>query len=68
MFKRIEYKYLVGVVFVFGLFMDLLDMTITNVALPRPPRECRISASTPPPVAPHQSDRRKSTGSSWPSA
>jgi EmrB/QacA subfamily drug resistance transporter len=32
--KRIEYKYLVGVVFVFGLFMDLLDMTITNVALP----------------------------------
>jgi EmrB/QacA subfamily drug resistance transporter len=34
MLKRIEYKYLVGVVFVFGLFMDLLDMTITNVALP----------------------------------
>lgn len=32
--KRIEYKYIVGVVFVFGLFMDLLDMTITNVALP----------------------------------
>ncbi len=34
MLKRVEYKYLVGVVFVFGLFMDLLDMTITNVALP----------------------------------
>lgn len=32
--SRIPYKYLVGVVFVFGLFMDLLDMTIVNVALP----------------------------------
>src|SRR4051812_26164838 len=32
--KRIEYKYIVGIVFVFGLFMDLLDITITNVALP----------------------------------
>lgn len=31
---RFEYKWIVGVVFVFGLFMDLLDMTITNVALP----------------------------------
>ena len=34
MLRRVEYKYLVGIVFVFGLFMDLLDMTITNVALP----------------------------------
>ena len=32
--KSIPYKYIVGIVFVFGLFMDLLDMTITNVALP----------------------------------
>src|SRR5438067_5859092 len=32
--KRIEYQYIVAVRFVFGLFMDLLDMTITNVALP----------------------------------
>jgi EmrB/QacA subfamily drug resistance transporter len=32
--KRIEYKWIVGIVFVFGLFMDLLDMTIVNVAIP----------------------------------
>jgi EmrB/QacA subfamily drug resistance transporter len=34
MLGRIEYKWIVGVVFVFGLFMELLDMTIVNVALP----------------------------------
>ncbi len=32
--RRIEYKWIVGIVFVFGLFMDLLDMTIVNVAVP----------------------------------
>lgn len=31
---RLEYKWIVGIVFVFGLFMELLDMTIVNVALP----------------------------------
>ena len=31
---RLEYKWIVAIVFVFGLFMELLDMTITNVALP----------------------------------
>ncbi|HVB63987.1 MAG TPA: MDR family MFS transporter [Nitrolancea sp.] len=31
---RVEYKWIVAMVFVFGLFMELLDMTITNVALP----------------------------------
>ncbi len=31
---RLDYKWIVAIVFVFGLFMDLLDMTITNVALP----------------------------------
>src|SRR6266568_9539853 len=34
MISRIEYKWIVGIVFVFGLFMDLLDMTIVNVAIP----------------------------------
>lgn len=29
-----EYKWIVGIVFVLGLFMNLLDMTIVNVALP----------------------------------
>jgi EmrB/QacA subfamily drug resistance transporter len=33
-FSRLEYKWIVGIVFVFGLFMDLLDMTIVNVAIP----------------------------------
>jgi EmrB/QacA subfamily drug resistance transporter len=32
---RLEYRWIVGVVFVFGLFMELLDMTIVNVALPQ---------------------------------
>ncbi len=44
--KRIEYKYIVGIVFVFGLFMDLLDMTITNVALPTLARDFHSSTTT----------------------
>jgi EmrB/QacA subfamily drug resistance transporter len=43
---RIEYRYIVGVVFVFGLFMDLLDMTIVNVALPTLATEFNASATT----------------------
>jgi EmrB/QacA subfamily drug resistance transporter len=31
---RIDYKHLVAAAFVFGLFMDILDTTIVNVALP----------------------------------
>jgi EmrB/QacA subfamily drug resistance transporter len=34
MFGRLEYKWLVAICFTTGLFMDLLDMTIVNVALP----------------------------------
>jgi EmrB/QacA subfamily drug resistance transporter len=33
-FRRIEYKWLVAVAFVAGMFMDILDTTIVNVALP----------------------------------
>ncbi len=29
-----QYKYIVAVVFVVAIFMDLLDLTIVNVALP----------------------------------
>ncbi len=32
--RGIEYKWIVAAIFVFGLFMDLLDTTIVNVALP----------------------------------
>src|SRR5581483_8816644 len=31
---RLEYKWLVAIVFMFGLFMDILDSTAVNVAIP----------------------------------
>ncbi|HEU4759572.1 MAG TPA: MDR family MFS transporter [Dehalococcoidia bacterium] len=46
MLKRLDYKWIVGIVFVFGLFMDLLDMTITNVALPTLARDFHAGATT----------------------
>jgi EmrB/QacA subfamily drug resistance transporter len=33
--SEIPYKYLVAAVFVFGLFMDLMDTTVVNVAIPQ---------------------------------
>ncbi|MER3420225.1 MAG: MFS transporter [Chloroflexota bacterium] len=44
--SRLPYKWAVATVFVFGLFMDLLDMTITNVALPTLAREFRAGTTT----------------------
>ena len=44
--KRLEYKWLVGIAFVFGIFMDLLDVTIINVALPELQREFGVEVST----------------------
>ena len=44
--KRIEYKWLVGIVFAFGMFMNLLDTTIVNVALPTFALEFNASATT----------------------
>ncbi|HEX6513779.1 MAG TPA: DHA2 family efflux MFS transporter permease subunit [Chloroflexota bacterium] len=35
LFTRVEYKYLVAIAFVSGIFMDILDTTIVNVALPK---------------------------------
>src|SRR5438552_17502820 len=32
--SRLEYKWLVAIVFMFGLFMDILDSTAVNVAVP----------------------------------
>jgi len=43
---RLEYKWLVGIVFVFGIFMDLLDMTITNVALPTLAKDFTATTTT----------------------
>ena len=44
--RRIEYKWVVGAVFAFGMFMNLLDTTIVNVALPTFAREFNASATT----------------------
>jgi EmrB/QacA subfamily drug resistance transporter len=42
---KIPYKYLVAIVFLFGLFMDLMDTTIVNVAIPSLSREFNASTS-----------------------
>ncbi|WP_326640547.1 multidrug efflux MFS transporter [Streptosporangium sp. NBC_01755] len=34
MLRRVPYKWLVATAFVFGLFMEILDMTVLNTALP----------------------------------
>ncbi len=43
MIGKLDYKWIVGIVFVFGLFMDLLDMTIVNVALPSLARDLHVN-------------------------
>jgi EmrB/QacA subfamily drug resistance transporter len=35
MLSRLQYKYLVAIVYIFGLFMDMLDSTAVNVAVPQ---------------------------------
>lgn len=45
MAKRLEYKYIVAIVFTLGLFMDLLDSTITNVAVPTLARDFHASTT-----------------------
>ncbi len=44
--RRLEYKHIVAAVFVVGLFMDLLDTTITNVALPTLATDFAASTTT----------------------
>ncbi len=43
---RLTYKHVVAVAFVLGLFMDILDTTIVNVALPDLAREFNASTNT----------------------
>jgi EmrB/QacA subfamily drug resistance transporter len=45
-FAQVEYRYLVAAAFVFGLFMDILDTTIVNVALPRLAEEFHANTAT----------------------
>jgi EmrB/QacA subfamily drug resistance transporter len=44
--KRLEYKWIVAVIFAFGMFMNLLDTTIVNVALPTFATEFEAPATT----------------------
>ena len=43
---RLRYEYVVAVVFVTGLFMDILDTTIVNVALPTLGREFDVGTAS----------------------
>src|SRR6266550_4209167 len=43
---RVEYKWIVAAVFVCGMFIDILDTTIVNVALPDLGREFHASTSS----------------------
>lgn len=44
--NRISYKWIVAIAFVSGFFMDLMDATIVNVALPTLSRELRVPDTT----------------------
>ncbi len=45
-FLRVEYKWLVAIVFMFGLFMDILDSTAVNVAVPKLQSDFHASLGT----------------------
>src|SRR5579884_2726550 len=44
--SRLEYKWLVAIVFMFGLFMDILDSTAVNVAIPKLQEDFHAPLST----------------------
>src|SRR4051812_46255905 len=44
--RKLEYKWLVGIVYTLALFMDLLDMSVTNVAIPTLAKEFSASTTT----------------------
>ncbi len=44
--KRIEYKYIVAMLAVFSIFMELMDGTIVNVAIPTLGREFDVTSPT----------------------
>lgn len=46
MLKNVEYKYIVAIVGVFSIFMELLDTTIVNVAIPDLAREFEVTSAT----------------------
>ncbi|MEO9256544.1 MAG: DHA2 family efflux MFS transporter permease subunit, partial [Tepidiformaceae bacterium] len=44
--RSVDYKYLVATAFLFGIFMDLMDLTVVNVALPTLGEKFNASNST----------------------
>ncbi len=46
MLRKIETKWLIAIAFVLGLFMEILDMTVLNTALPTIGREFEVNQST----------------------
>ena len=46
MARGLEYKYIVAIVATFGLFMELLDATIVNVAIPTLAEEFGVAPNT----------------------
>lgn len=44
--RGFEYKWIVAIVATFGLFMEYLDATIVNVAIPTLQREFRAETTT----------------------
>ncbi len=42
---RLQYKWLVAIVFIFGLFMDMVDTTVINVAVPQLSRDFNATTS-----------------------
>jgi EmrB/QacA subfamily drug resistance transporter len=46
MLSRIPYKWLVAIAFVAGFFMDLMDVTIVNVAIPTLSRQLHVPDTT----------------------
>jgi MFS family permease len=46
MTSRISYKWIVAAVFVCGMFMDILDTTIVNVALPELGRQFHAATAS----------------------
>ena len=45
MLKNVEYKYIVAMVGGFSIFMELLDSTIINVAIPTLAREFEVTSA-----------------------
>jgi len=45
MISRLPYKYLVAIVFMFGLFMDMVDTTVVNIAVPQLSKDFHASTS-----------------------